>query len=54
MAKATRKLWEELLEIGRRLVKEIDDFLDPKVRQPRKPARAPVPVDKRRADYRPD
>ena len=44
MAKHRRSVWEEMLEVGRRILKELDDFLDPKARQPRKPARVPVPV----------
>lgn len=44
MARQKRNVWEELLEVGRRILKELDDFLDPNGRQPRKPARVPVPV----------
>ena len=44
MARHKRNLWEELLEVGRRILKEVDDFFDPKAQQPRKPARVPVPV----------
>lgn len=51
MAKHKRNVWDELLEVGRRILKEIDDFLDPKARLPRKPARVPVPVDKGRDRY---
>jgi hypothetical protein len=51
VAKHKRSVWEELLEMGRRIVKELDDLLDPKPRQPRKPARVPVPVDKRRSGF---
>ncbi|MCY4146582.1 MAG: hypothetical protein OXE95_08420 [Chloroflexi bacterium] len=47
MAKHKRKLWDELLEMGRRIVKDIDDLLDPRAREPRKPAPAPVPIGKR-------
>ena len=51
MAKQKRNVWEELLEVGRRILKELDDFFDPKARQPRKPARVPVPAGKRRGKY---
>ncbi len=50
MAKQKRNLWDELLEMGRRILKEIDDLLDPKAREPRKPAPVPVPVGKRRRE----
>ncbi|MDE2750137.1 MAG: hypothetical protein OXI34_14360 [Chloroflexota bacterium] len=52
MAKHRRSVWEELLEMGRRIVKELDDLLDMGARQPRKPARVPVPVDKRRGGHK--
>lgn len=42
MAKTKRNIWDELAEIGRRIVNEIDDILIPKPK--RKPARVPVPV----------
>jgi gamma-glutamylcyclotransferase (GGCT)/AIG2-like uncharacterized protein YtfP len=51
VAKHKRKVWEELLEVGRRILKELDDFLDPKARQPRRPAPVPVPAGKRRDEY---
>lgn len=51
MAKHKRSVWEELLEMGRRILKEIDDLLDPRAPQPPKPAPAPVPVGKRRRRY---
>lgn len=51
MAKHRRSVWEEMLEVGRRILKELDDFLDPKARQPQKPARVPVPVGKQRANH---
>jgi hypothetical protein len=44
VARYKRNLWEELLEVGRRILKEVDDFFDSKAQQPRKPARVPVPV----------
>ncbi len=50
VAKRKRNLWEELLAAGRRMLKEVDDFLaasGPKAQPPRKPARVPVPIDKR-------
>lgn len=51
VAKHKRSVWEELLEMGRRILKEIDDLLDPRAPQPRKPARVPVPAGKRRREY---
>lgn len=51
MARHKRNVWEELLELGRRIVKEVDDLLDMGARQPRKPARVPVPAGKRRRAY---
>lgn len=42
VAKTKRNIWDELAEIGRRIVNEIDDILVPKPK--RKPARVPVPV----------
>ena len=51
MAKHKRNVWDELLEVGRRMLKEIDDFLDPKAGQTRKPARVPVPAGKGRNPY---
>ena len=48
MAKHKRNIWDELLEMGRRIVKELDDIFEPKAQEPRKPARVPVPVHKRR------
>ncbi len=47
MARHKRSVWEEMLEVGRRILKELDDFLDPTAQQPRKPARVPVPVQER-------
>ena len=54
MARHKRNLWDELLEVGRGILKEIDDLLDAKVPQPQKPARVPVPVGKRRKGYKRD
>ncbi len=53
MAKHKRNLWDELLELGRRILNEIDELLDPKAPEPRKPAPVPVPVPigKRRQKY---
>ena len=51
MAKHKRNVWDELLEVGRRIMKELDDFFDPKARQPRKPVPVPVPAGKRRNAY---
>ncbi|MCY3572712.1 MAG: hypothetical protein OXG92_11280 [Chloroflexi bacterium] len=50
MAKHKRKFWDELLELGRRILKEVDDLLDPKAREPRQPAPMPVPIGKRRRE----
>ncbi len=47
MAKHKRSIWEELLEMGRRILKELDDLVEPAARR-RKPARVPVPVRERR------
>ena len=44
MAKHKRNVWDELLEVGRRMLKELDKFLDPKARPARKPARVPIPA----------
>ena len=30
MAKQKRNVWDELLELGRRVLQEIDDLLDPR------------------------
>jgi len=51
VAKHKRSVWDELLELGRRILKEIDDLLDPKAPQQQQPARVPVPASKRRRDY---
>ncbi|MCY4464118.1 MAG: hypothetical protein OXE46_01120 [Chloroflexi bacterium] len=50
MAERKRNLWDELLEMGRRILKEIDDLLDSKAREPRNPAPVPVPIGKRRRE----
>ncbi len=52
VAKHKRNVWEELLELGRRIVKEVDDLFDMGARQPRKPARVPVPARQRRERQR--
>lgn len=44
MAKHKRNVWDELLEVGRQMLKELDKFLDPKARPARKPARVPIPA----------
>ncbi len=44
MAKHKRSVWDELLEVGRRILKELDEFLDPKPQRTRKPARVPIPL----------
>jgi hypothetical protein len=54
VAKHKRSVWDELLEMGRRILKEIDDLLDPRARQPQEPAPVPVPVRKRRRVYKND
>jgi len=35
-------VWDELVELGRRILNKLDDLLIPE--KPRKPARVPVPV----------
>ncbi len=54
MAKHKRNVWEDLLEVGRRILKELDDLLDQNAEQSRKPVRVPVPVRKRRNRYEND
>ena len=54
MAKHKRNVWDELVEVGRRIMNEIDDFMDPKAQRPRIPARVPAPVRKRRERYERD
>ena len=44
VAKHKRNVWDELLEVGRRMLKELDKFLDPKAQSSRKPARVPIPA----------
>ena len=44
VAKHKRNVWDELLEVGRRMLKELDKFLDPQARPARQPARAPIPA----------
>ncbi|GEM_PF-731619 len=44
MAKNKRSVWEELVEVGRQILDDIDELLDPKPKQSRKPARVPIPV----------
>ena len=51
MAKHKRSIWEDLLNAGRRMLKELEDLFDVKAPQNRKPARVPVPVNKRRKRY---
>ena len=46
MAKPNRSIWDDLLEVGRRILKEIDDFFEPQA--PPLPERAPVPVPARK------
>jgi len=48
VSKHKRSVWEELLETARRILREIDDLLDPQAPKQPEPARAPVPVGKRR------
>ena len=52
MAKHKRNVWDELLEAGRRILKELDEFLDPKSQPERRPARAPIPVRSKRRGSR--
>ena len=54
VAKQKRNVWEDLLEVGRRILKELDDLLDQQAPQSRKPVRVPVPVHKRRKRYEND
>jgi len=42
VAKEKHNVWDELVELGRRIINEIDEALIPKT--PRKPARVPIPV----------
>ena len=44
MAKNNRSVWDELVELGRRIIDALDDIIIPEPKQPRKPARVPVPV----------
>ena len=44
MAKNKRNVWDELVEVGRQILGEIDELLAPKPKQPRKPVRVPIPV----------
>ena len=44
MAKNKRNVWDELIELGRRILNKLDEVLIPQPSQPRKPARVPVPV----------
>lgn len=42
MANRERTIWDDLVEVGRKIVKEVDETLNP--HKKRKPARVPVPV----------
>lgn len=44
MAKNKRNVWDELIELGRRILNKLDEVLIPQPSEPRKPARVPVPV----------
>lgn len=44
MAKNKRNVWDELVELGRQILEDLDELLDPNPKQARKPARVPVPV----------
>jgi len=44
VAQNKRNVWDELVEVGRQILEGIDEILDPKSKQARKPARVPVPV----------
>ncbi len=48
MARRKRRIWDELLEAGRRALREIDELL-----KPRSPAPVPAPIPKRRGKTRP-
>lgn len=42
MTNNKRNVWDELVELGRRILGKLDDLLIPE--KPRKPARVPIPV----------
>ncbi len=44
MAKNKRNVWDELVEVGREILDNIEVLLNPKSPKNRKPARVPVPV----------
>ncbi len=44
MTKNKHNVWDELIELGRRILNKLDEVLIPQPNEPRKPARVPVPV----------
>ncbi|MEM9952103.1 MAG: hypothetical protein AAFV93_13610 [Chloroflexota bacterium] len=48
MSKKDRTIWEDIVDLGREVLDEIDKTMNPDKR--RKPARVPIPV---RTDYPP-
>lgn len=46
MSQKKRTIWDDIAELGRELIEQLDDVINPEKR--RKPARVPVPV---RPDY---
>lgn len=37
-------IWDDLIELGRRIINKIDELLIPESKPTRKPARVPIPV----------
>lgn len=48
MSKQERNIWDDIIELGRKVIEQLDEALNPEKR--RKPARVPVPV---RGNYPP-
>ena len=48
LAKQKRNVWDEMLEVGRRMLKELDGIFDRQRERELKPARVPVPARKSR------
>ena len=44
MSQQTRSIWDELVEIGRKILERLDDALHPDQRHQKERARVPVPV----------
>lgn len=51
MTKRKRTLWDDLKEIGKEILNQLDDLLNPS-RDRRKPQRVPVPIPVRNDDPR--